>query len=49
MKIYCQKLINNQILTDELNNKRKAIIQGHGRPIIKEEIFDLFKMEKSMC
>jgi len=41
--------IDKLILSDELDIKKEGIIQGHGRPITKEEIFDLFKMEKSMC
>ena len=41
--------IDKLILSDELDIKKESIIQGHGRPIKKEEIFDLFKMEKSMC
>ena len=41
--------IDKLILSDELNIKKEGIIQGHGRPITKDEIFNLFKMEKSMC
>jgi len=41
--------IDKLILSDELDIKKEGIIQGHGSPITKEEIFDLFKMEKSMC
>ena len=41
--------IDKLILSVELDIKKEGIIQGHGRPITKEEIFDLFKMEKSMC
>ena len=41
--------IDKLILSDELNIKKEGIIQGHGRPITINEIFDLFKMEKSMC
>ena len=41
--------IDKLILSDELDIRKEGIIQGHGRPIAKEEIFDLFKMEKSMC
>ena len=29
--------------------RKETIIQGHGRPIKKDEIFNLFKMEKAMC
>ena len=41
--------IDELILSDALDIKKEGIIQGHVRPITKEEIFDLFKMEKSMC
>ena len=41
--------IDKSILSDELDIKKEGIIEGHGRPITKEEIFNLFKMEKSMC
>ena len=41
--------IDKLILSNELNIKKEFVIQGHGRPIKKEEIFNLFEMEKSMC
>jgi len=41
--------IDKLILSNELDIKKEGIIQGHGRPITKDEIFNLFKMEKSMC
>ena len=41
--------IDKLILSDDLDIKKEGIIQGHGRPITKDEIFNLFKMEKSMC
>ena len=41
--------IDKLILSDELDIRKESIIQGHGRPIEKDEIFNLFKMEKSMC
>jgi len=41
--------IDKLILSSELDIKKEFIVQGHGRPIKKDEIFDLFKMEKSMC
>jgi len=41
--------IDKLILSDELFIEKQGIIKGHGRPITKEEIFNLFKMEKSMC
>jgi len=41
--------IDKLILLEELDIKKEGIIQGHGSPISKNEIFDLFKKEKSMC
>ena len=41
--------IDKLILSDKLDIRKESIIQGHGRPITKDEILDLFKMEKSMC
>ena len=41
--------IDKLILSDELYIEKEGIIEGHGRPITKEEIFELFNMEKSMC
>ena len=41
--------IDKLIISDELNIEKESIIQGHGNPITKEEIFNLFKLEKSMC
>ena len=41
--------LDNLILSDELNIKKESNIQGHGRPVTKDEIFNLFKMERSMC
>jgi hypothetical protein len=41
--------IDKLILSDDINIMKEGIIQGHGSPITKEEIFNLFKMEKSMC
>ena len=41
--------IDNLILSDELNIKKESNSQGHGRPVTKDEIFNLFQMEKSMC
>jgi len=37
------------ILSDELDIKKEGIIQNNGKPISNYEIFDLFKMGKSMC
>ena len=41
--------IDKLILSDELDIEKECIIKGHGSPIEKDEIFNLFKMEKSMC
>ena len=41
--------IDKLILSDELDIRKEGIVEGHGRPITKEEIFNLFKMDKSMC
>jgi len=41
--------IDKLVLSDEINTRRESIIKGHGRPIKKDEILDLFKMENSMC
>ena len=41
--------IDKLILSDELIVHREAILHDHGNPITKEEIFNLFKFEKSMC
>ena len=41
--------IDKLILSDELDVKKEGIIQGHGNPITKDEIMNLFNMDKSMC
>ena len=41
--------LDKLLLSDELDIKKEAIIEGHGAPISKEKIYNLFKMEKSMC
>ena len=41
--------IDKLILSEELIIKNEGINKGHGYPIKKEEIFELFNMEKSMC
>ena len=41
--------IDKLILSDELDIQKEAIIQGHGLPISKEEIDELFKKDKCMC
>jgi len=38
-----------KLISFELNIEKQAICVGHGNPISKEEILDLFKMEKSIC
>ena len=37
--------IDKLILSDELDIKKEVVTKGHGRPIKKDEIFNLFKME----
>ena len=37
------------IKSEESIIKREATLEGHGNPINKEEIINLFKMEESMC
>ena len=41
--------IDKLIKSEELNREKEAILEGHGNPINKEEILNLFKMEESMC
>ena len=41
--------VDRFLLSDELNINWETILQDHGNPISKEEIFNLFKLEKSMC
>ena len=41
--------IEELILSDDLNIKKEGVLQGHGNPITKEEILNLFNMENSMC
>ena len=41
--------IDKLLLSEEPNIKKEGIIQGHGNPITKEEIFNLFNLDKSMC
>jgi len=41
--------IDNLILSDQLDIIKESIIQGHGSPVTKDEIDNLFKKEKSMC
>ena len=41
--------IDELITSKEFNAQKEAVLQGHGEPIKKEEIINLFKMEESMC
>ena len=41
--------IDKLIKSEELNIEKEAILEGHGNPINKQEILNLFKMEESMC
>ena len=39
----------DKILKEKLEIKKEGVVEGHGKPITKNEIFKLFEMEKSMC
>ena len=41
--------IDKLVLSDELEIQKEGIIQGHGNPISKKEMKNLFEMEKSIC
>ena len=41
--------IDKLVLSDELDIKKEGILYGQRNPITKDEINELFKMEKSMC
>jgi len=41
--------IDKLLLSEEIDIKKESVIKGHSRPIKKDEIFNLFKIEKSMC
>ena len=41
--------IDELIASKEFNVQKEAVLQGHGEPIKKDEIINLFKMEESMC
>ena len=43
------KEIDKLLLSNELDIKKEGILEGHGKPIKKSEIKNLFEMEKSMC
>ena len=43
------KEIDNLLISGKFNEKKESILEGHGNPITKEEIFGLFKMEGAMC
>jgi hypothetical protein len=42
-------IIDNLLLTDELNIKKESKIENHGNSIPKNEIFNLLKKESAMC
>jgi len=44
-----EKDIDRLILSNEFNIQNEGVLEGHGEPIKKDEIVELFKMEKSMC
>ena len=37
------------IMSEEFGIRKESVLEGHGNPINKDEIFNLLKMEKSMC
>ena len=41
--------IDNLILKDEIILKKEGLLKGQGNPVSKNEIIELFNMEKSMC
>ena len=41
--------IDKLITSEELNIEKEATLEGHGNPINKEEILNLFKIEESIC
>ena len=41
--------IDKLLLSDKLDIIKEGILQGQLEPITKDEIFNLFKMDKSMC
>ena len=42
-------IVDNLLLTKEFDIKKEGIVEGHSAPILKDEIINLFKMEKCMC
>ena len=41
--------IDKMILSEEVEIVKEGIIKGHGNPVSKNEIKNLFEKEKSMC
>ena len=41
--------LDKLLLSDELDIKNEGFLEKQGKPITKNEIIELFKMEKSMC
>ena len=39
----------DKLIMDECNIEKEGILEGHGNPVSKNEILELFEMEKSMC
>ena len=39
----------DKLIKDEFNVEKEGILEGHGNPVTKNEILNLFEMEKSMC
>ena len=41
--------IDKLILSNELTTKKEGIIKGHGTPVTKKELNELFEKDKAMC
>ena len=41
--------VDQLLFSKELDIEKEGVVEGQGAPITKNEIFELFNMEKSMC
>ena len=41
--------VNKILLSEEFDITKEGVVEGHGAPITKNEIFELFKLDKTMC
>ena len=41
--------VDNMLMSNDLNIQQEVVLEGHGNPVTKEEIMNLFKMEESVC